>query len=266
MTIELHTRHAVKVAFPVVSCVHVTGHVYYIPVIPEGNKTPTYDIYTQVPLLTDSSVNWSVRILSYYLVLFPSIDVISAYPLTIHAISNNIFMIICGRDTSRKSKHPTRDCILQFTIKFLSASLPIVAGLFVSNLIYILKYAGLTGFFICFLYPTALQLRSSWVCSKAFESHSVTVEMKKIGEVPALKGDVEKPETSGSSEKRNWSFSSLRKSLSRLFASYQTPYSNRFLSHPIVVSVLGVVGVVLLLLGIASLAVHPEQIFCSDEP
>ena len=197
-------------------------------------------------------------------------------------------MIICGRDTSRKSKHPTRDCVLHYVIKFISASLPIVAALFVSNLVYVLKYAGITGFFICFLFPTALQLRSIWVCSKEFSDDSagvgVTVEMKKIGKVPLLdeeekKGEKEKEgeeedgeekeQKKGSAKKRrqNWSamFGHLRRRLSLMFSSYETPYSSKYLSHPVAVVLIGSVGVILLLLGVSSLGVHPEPIFCQDQ-
>ena len=191
-------------------------------------------------------------------------------------------MIICGRDTSRKSKHPTRDGLLHYTIKFLSAALPIVAGLFVSNLVYVLKYAGITGFFICFLFPTALQLRSIWVCSQEFGSPSSLVEMKRLGSLSPLKEREEEEEEEEEGEgdkakslrkkKRTRSrvssccCSSFKERLLRMFSNYHTPYSNRFLSHPIVVALIGGVGVVLFLLGVSSLGVHPEPIFCSDEP
>ena len=194
-------------------------------------------------------------------------------------------MIICGRDTSRKSKHPTRDNVLYYIIKFLSATLPVVAALFISNLVYVLKYAGITGFFICFLFPTWLQLRSIWVCSEEFgDSKLVTVEMKKIGKVPLLKGEgngegggegeegegtLEKEK--GAAAKGSWHerFSTLvcfKNRLSQMCATYETPYSNRYLSHPVTVAVIGGVGVVLFLLGLASLGVHPEPIFCRDQP
>ena len=95
----------------------------------------------------------AVRALSYYVVIFPSIDVTSAYPLVIHTIANNIYTTLFCRDTSRKSKTPKLDFLLLLVIKFISAVLPIAAALFVSNLIYVLKYAGLIGFFISFFSP-----------------------------------------------------------------------------------------------------------------
>ena len=135
----------------------------------------------------DPDIHPALQALFFYIVLFPSIDVVSAFPLTTHAISNNIFMLVCGRDTSRKSKHPKRDSLIYFTIKLVSAVLPIVAALFISNLIYVLKYGGTSSFFICFIFPTALQLASTWVCCKTFAPQSETVEMKKLGESSLFK-------------------------------------------------------------------------------
>ena len=40
-----------------------------------------------------------LRILAYYLIFFPSLDVMSAYPLVVHVLVNNIYIIITGRDT-----------------------------------------------------------------------------------------------------------------------------------------------------------------------
>ena len=54
-------------------------------------------------------------------------------------------------------------------------------------------------------------------------------------------------------------FRSLRKRFSLMFVSYQTPYSSRFLSHPLMVCLIGGIGVALFLLGVCSLAVHPDR-------
>ena len=43
---------------------------------------------------------------------------------------------------------------------------------------------------------------------------------------------------------------------------YMTPYSNAVLSHPIVVGVVGLIGVTLLLLSVASLFVHVDKLSC----
>ena len=44
----------------------------------------------------------------------------------------------------------------------------------VSNLVTILKYTGLTSFFLCFLVPIVLHLRSQWVCKKTFQKALTT--------------------------------------------------------------------------------------------
>ena len=192
----------------------------------------------------------------------------SAYPLVVHTVANNIYTVLLCRDTSKKSKTPKRDFLLQIVIKFIFSILPIAAALLISNLVYVLKYAGLMGFFISFFFPTALQLSSTWKCSKEFgtlEPQSGNGRTENGTSSPTLKGKEGSYHLQDGSEMSEGKCpTSTSTKLSKLFASYQTPYSNRFLSHPIVVSVLGVVGVVLFLLAIASLAVHPEQIHCYD--
>lgn len=44
---------------------------------------------------------------------------------------------------------------------------------------------------------------------------------------------------------------------------YMTPYSSRILSHPIAVSIIGVTGILLFLLSIASLFVNPDTLSCN---
>ena len=177
----------------------------------------------------------------------------------VHTISNNIYTTLFCRDTSKKSKTPKLDFVLQLLIKFISAVIPIAAALSISNLVYVLKYAGLIGFFISFFFPTALQLSSTWRCSTVF----ATGDKIRGTTSPTLKDDkaYHLQNSSEMSERK-----CLKSRISQMFASYQTPYSNRFLSHPIVVSVIGVVGVLLFLLSIGSLAVHPKQLHCSSKP
>ena len=215
--------------------------------------------------------NPAVRALSYYFVLFPSVDVLSAYPLVVHIMANNIYTALFCRDTSRKSKTPKLDFLLQLVIKFISAILPIAAALFISNLVYVLKHAGLTGFFISFFFPTALQLSSTWKCSKLFPPHTNEREGEGEGEgegekQPSLKmhNVLQNSSPMGSTEKCSTS-ALIRMRLSHMFASYRTPFSNRVLSHPITVSLIGGVGVVLFLLTLGSLAVHPKQLHCTSE-
>ena len=57
----------------------------------------TYVIIMQLPT-TRSGNHLGLRILAYYLIFFPSLDVMSAYPLVVHVLVNNIYIIIIGKD------------------------------------------------------------------------------------------------------------------------------------------------------------------------
>ena len=211
----------------------------------------------------------AVRALSYYVVIFPSIDVTSAYPLVIHTIANNIYTTLFCRDTSRKSKTPKLDFLLLLVIKFISAVLPIAAALFVSNLIYVLKYAGLIGFFISFFFPTALQLSSIWRCSKVFpppapDSFVSGCGQNRTSSLRKSAKHIYDLQNGALVADKECLTMSVRSRVSLMLASYRTPFSNRFLSHPVVVVIIGVVGVILFLLTLGSLGVHPKQLHCDD--
>ena len=219
-------------------------------------------LYTQEQTAVSSKESWEIRALSFYLVLFPSLDVCSAYPLVVHTISNNIYTVLFGRDTSSKSQRPKRDWVLQFVIKGLSAILPIAAALFISNLVYVLKYAGLIGFFICFFFPTALQLSSMWACRKEFGAAKTAARYQ--GTSKSIVGENKKLYSVQSGSEMSSCGDSSKNSPCLKSASYLTPYSNRVLSHPIAVGIIGAVGVALFLLALVSLGVHPEKKSCGD--
>ncbi len=124
--------------------------------------------------MTKPSSSLALRILSYYIVLFPSLDVVSAYPLGVHTVVNSIYVIITGKDTSEKPTHrfARYDFVFRLFLRFVAAVIPVLAAAGVSNLIYVLNYAGLFGFGICFGFPTALQLRSIYVCKRKFANKS----------------------------------------------------------------------------------------------
>ena len=172
--------------------------------------------------------------MSYYIVLFPSLDVCSAYPLSIFALSNNLFVMFTGSDTTELNRHKNGKLIL-VALRLVTATLPVVAALFIANLVYIVTYAGLLGLCICYLFPIMLQLRSQYVCYKSFEGAAAGVTLPR--ELPLL-GD-RHPRTAG---------------LRWRVKSYYTPYSNVF-SHPFIVIVFGVVASITCGFIIASLTV-----------
>lgn len=115
------------------------------------------------------------KLLSYYIVLFPAIDVISSYPLMNHVMSNNLYSFIAGQDSSKNPKYKF-DWLLKVVLRFIAALLPILAAFGVANLIYVFRYAGLFGFLNLFS-PILLQLRSIYVCKKKFSVlNSISLE------------------------------------------------------------------------------------------
>ena len=195
----------------------------------------------------------ALRILSYYLVFFPSMDAITAYPLTTICIVNNIYMVLTGRDTSEKPKWKY-DWLLRFFLRFFSALLPLGLAMAAANLVFILQWSGLFGFGICFLFPVVLQLRSIYICKRKFgqvcfkdspansPTDPSTVQVRKRVEKSPLLN------TSNKGDTRHL---------------YMTPYSNAVVSHPIFVAFMGVVGLCLFVIGVVGLFIGPDELKCT---
>jgi len=146
---------------------------------------------------------------------FPSLDVCSACPLGVFTVSNNLFMLFTGSDSTQLDKHKYGK--LKFIVMWLVYTiLPLIGSLFIANLVFIVKYAGLLGLFICYFFPIALQLQSQYVCLKTFgtiltSSHPLPVNE----ELPLLAGS-RKVKNSGLGWKEE---------------TYYTPYSILFTKY-----------------------------------
>lgn len=204
---------------------------------------------------------------------FPSMDIISAYPLTVHAIINNIYIIITGNDTSKKPKW-RYDWLLRFFLRLVGALLPIVAAYGVANLVYVLTYAGLVGFGVSFLFPTVLQLRSTFICIEKFRNTSVedTVWLNSLHTTDADESELsDSIDTNGIENHYGSGANHVSKEKLPLLREraqddkrhlYMTPYSNAVLSHPIFVGIMGVVFMCLFIVTCISLFLHPHQLTC----
>ena len=206
-------------------------------------------------------------------------DIISAYPLTVHAVMNNIYIIVTGNDTSKEPKWQY-DWLLRFFLRLVGALLPIIAAYGVANLIYVLTYAGLVGFGVSFLFPTVLQLRSTFVCIKRFRK--TRVEGIQLNPLPTGGTDAEESELSDSiytNGVQNHYYSDVNHAVSKEKSPlllrgktrdisderrlYMTPYSNVVLSHPMFVGIMGVVFICLFIVTCISIFLKPLQITCN---
>lgn len=191
-----------------------------------------------------------LRALSYYLILFPSLDVMSAYPLATICIANNIYMVITGRDTSEAGKWKY-DWLLRLSIRFFSSILPLALGFAAANLVFILTYAGQLGFVTYFLVPVVLQLRSIYVCKKTFSPRPSKPEISS-GSV-LLNDELESSPLVTNAEKQSG-------------FTYMTPYSNVVCSHPIFVAIMGFFGLCFFVISILSIFIGPDKLTCDYYP
>ncbi|KAL5502785.1 hypothetical protein EMCRGX_G009609 [Ephydatia muelleri] len=192
-----------------------------------------------------ASLNWvpltkpghhvALRALSYIIILFPTLDVISAYPLVTCSMVNNLYQVIMGRDTSQR-KH-SYDGLILVAMRAVVAILPIVCSLFISNLVYILKYGGL---------------------GNPLQPH-VDTEM----EVLKKDGEEEGAELTEGSEDESGREKAGKKGrslppLAKAKSLYITPYSIPGLSHPVAVVMTGRLGGATFVIALVSLAYSVE--------
>jgi hypothetical protein len=114
---------------------------------------------------TSSNLNWAdygnnssgvaffiKRLISMYVMMFPALDVASAFPLNAITIGNNLFSAVYGKqvhsmEDSRRHK---------ITFRLLAAFPPLIMAAFESNLGKITDYTGMTGFVLAFIFPPML--------------------------------------------------------------------------------------------------------------
>ncbi len=219
-------------------------------------------IHSLQAILTHSSSPLPLRIFSYYITLFPTLDTISAFPLVNHVWVNNFYILFTGRDTALPPKYRL-DWVFRITLRVVLASFPILAAFGVANLVYILKFGGLITFTVL-LFPIILQIRSIHVCKNVFRnmpSHSCSEETdsKEIKQDDAINsGDDSIPPKECKS--------SLKSKIMRLWEEgqpslYMTPYSGHY-SHPWCAWLIGGVLCLLFILIVAGLFVHPKRVTC----
>lgn len=214
-------------------------------------------------MYTSSKNSLPLRILAYFIVLFPSLDVASAYPLIVHVLVNHIYAVIAGHDTSIPPSKGKKwlDLSLRIGLRLVLAIIPVLAAFGVANLVEVLKFAGLTQFLISLGFPTLLQLRSIFVCRKTFASSQSTdasgqQQTKEEKQLLLSSSD----DVDDDNDKKTSSLSPQR---SQQKGEYLTPFSSRVISHPVTVVIVGILGLCFFLLAVGSLFATPDQTTCT---
>ena len=184
---------------------------------------------------TESQFNIAVRIISYFITIFPSVDLISGYPLVATTLSNNLYSVLMCRDTSEVVPG-LRNRFVKLIFRLCIALIPIIGALFISNLVSVLRLAGLFAFISQFAVPIACQYQSKRLCNKLQNSFNNS-ETVIVNNSPLHKGRVNRL---------------LVRTKQFLFnTEAKTPYSGWY-SCNLVVIVIGLVALVCTALSIGS--------------
>ena len=116
--------------------------------------------------LTGSEYSVALRALSYFIVLFPSLDACSGYPITVLVMADTVESAFIN-DPRHMPNRVTRP-----VHRFVWAMIPIICSVFMTNVLDLNKYAGLAGFFVVFWFPPLLQYRSKEVSRKLLLSET----------------------------------------------------------------------------------------------
>lgn len=105
---------------------------------------------------------WWTKVISMYIMLFPAIDVMSAYPLNAITLGNNLF----GAYFGNRIREVESNRLLRTSFRLLSSVPPIILAIVVSELAAITSYSGTTGFLIGLSFPAILYLSSRAVAEQ----------------------------------------------------------------------------------------------------
>jgi len=106
--------------------------------------------------------SWWVNVIVWFVVLFPALDVASAFPLNGITLGNCLMGKYYGEDI-RKHEGDRRKVTV---FRILAAVPPIIGATAVRQLDTITEYTGLTGYIICFVFPGLLHINSEKECKR----------------------------------------------------------------------------------------------------
>lgn len=106
---------------------------------------------------SSSSPSLLARGVSFFVVLFPAFDVASAFPLNAITLGNSLFSNYYGNDIALT---PGTRIFTKTFFRLISAIPPILAASIDDSLGRITNFTGITGFFLAFIFPALLSIRS----------------------------------------------------------------------------------------------------------
>ena len=140
------------ICFLAYTLVGVVLSSYFGPHINSSSNLNWADFY----MIHESPMMWTI---SHYIILFPAVDVMSAFPLSAITWGNNL--LAWAVDASASSTPlgvfpcpPPRRTVIFY--RCFASVPPVIGACFVHDLGVITTYTGITGFAIIFFYPVLL--------------------------------------------------------------------------------------------------------------
>mmetsp|Transcript_12527 Transcript_12527/g.26500 ORF Transcript_12527/g.26500 Transcript_12527/m.26500 type:complete len:277 (-) Transcript_12527:109-939(-) len=105
---------------------------------------------------------WWTKAVSIYVMVFPGIDVISAFPLNAITLGNNLFGAVYGKRISEVESNRW----LRTSFRLLASIPPIIFGILVRELGVITDYTGTAGFMFGLSFPALLYIASRRIAQR----------------------------------------------------------------------------------------------------
>jgi amino acid permease len=152
---KVHLSHLFRTALVISMIAYMTvGAIValYFGRVIETTSNLNWESYRGVGTMDGAGVPLYASIISFFVVLFPAIDVASAYPLNAYTLGNNLMSMYYGNEMH---KHESSRWKLSI-FRSLAAVPPIFGGLLYSKVEKITAYTGLTAFGLAFIFPPLL--------------------------------------------------------------------------------------------------------------
>eukprot|EP00903_Cladosiphon_okamuranus_P005331 g5329.t1 len=122
------------------------------------------------------------RLLAYFVVLFPAMDVTSVYPLNVMVVANNMMAAVYNDHVDNAEN----DSVIVTTFRIFCAVPPLLCALLWRDFAAIVGYAGCLTVMIAFVFPAYVNLLSKRMCEERFGASKTPFTRAITSSTPAL--------------------------------------------------------------------------------
>eukprot|EP00752_Nemacystus_decipiens_P009075 g8103.t1 len=122
------------------------------------------------------------RLLAYFVVLFPAMDVTSVYPLNVMVVANNMMAAVYNDHVDNAEN----DSVIVTTFRIFCAVPPLLCALLWRDFAAIVGYAGCLTVMIAFVFPAYVNLLSKRMCEERFGASKTPFTGTITSSTPAL--------------------------------------------------------------------------------